>query len=190
MLLKINHPFFTYEHLLDSPENLTEIKNFLVTEENGLGLEYYLKETADDEEQAQMNKTYLVKDKVTKEIVGYFSLRTGLFTLTTEEDDSFDSIPAIELSNFAINGLYRRNHPETIYLGRTLFSQFIVPIIMHIKSFVAVRALYIYALPEDKLIQHYSSMGFHRLSPEEEAFVHNHVKPRYDKGCIFMYQII
>lgn len=29
-------------------------------------------------------------------------------------------------------------------------------------------------------------------SPEnlEEAFVHNHVKPRYDKGCIFMYQII
>ena len=25
---------------------------------------------------------------------------------------------------------------------------------------------------------------------EEEKFVHQHVKPKYDQGCIFMYQLI
>ena len=25
---------------------------------------------------------------------------------------------------------------------------------------------------------------------EEEKFVHQHIKPKYDKGCIFMYQLI
>ena len=190
MILEINHPIFMYEHLFDSPDNASAIKHFLVTEKNGLGLEYYLKETAAIDEQNQMNTTYLVKDKVTKEIAGYFSLRTGLFTLTDDSPEYFDSIPAIELSNFAVNALYRKNHPETKSIGRIMFSEFIIPVVQHIKSFVAVRALYIYALPEQKLIQHYQTLGFSRLEPEEEAFVHSHVKPKYDDGCIFMYQIL
>ena len=67
---------------------------------------------------------------------------------------------------------------------------FIIPIVKHIQNFVAVKALYIYALPEEKLISHYKSLGFARLSEEEEAFVHAHVKPKYDDDCIFMYQIV
>ena len=50
--------------------------------------------------------------------------------------------------------------------------------------------LNIYALPENNLINYYQSLGFSRLSPEEEDFVHQHVKPSYDEGCYFMYQII
>ncbi|MBO4629146.1 MAG: hypothetical protein J5687_04240 [Treponema sp.] len=44
--------------------------------------------------------------------------------------------------------------------------------------------------PEDKLIEHYEEMGFTRLSAEKEKYVHSHVKPKYDDGCIFMYQIL
>ncbi len=58
------------------------------------------------------------------------------------------------------------------------------------KSMLGIKALYIYALPEDKLIEHYKKLGFQRLSKKEEQFVHSHVKPKYDDGCIFMYQML
>lgn len=190
MIVPVEHPIFTYEHILDSPENLEQIKNFAIQEKSGLGLEFYLKETAEEDEKNQLNATYLVKDKITKEIAGYFSLKTGLFTIGTSDDDYFDAIPAIELSNFAVNSLYRTNHPDVKSIGKTMLSRFVVPIFRYVKNFVAVRALYIYALPEEKLIQHYETLGFHRLAADEENFVHEHVKPRYDDGCIFMYQIL
>lgn len=191
MILEIEHPLFYYEHISDSAENVDLIKKFTVAERSGFGLEYYLKETAIYDDENSLNSTYLVKDKSSKEIVGYFSLKTGLFTIGVEgSDDYFDSIPAVELSNFAVNATYRRMHPNEKGLGLTMLRHFIIPIIQHIKNFVAVRALYIYALPEEKLIQHYESMGFSRLNQEEEDFVHSHVKPKYDDGCIFMYQIV
>ena len=191
MIVEINHPLFFYEHLLDNPNNAEEIKKFAVREKSGFGLEIYLKQTAVFDETNRLNSTYLVKDRKTHEIVGYFSLKTGLFTVEIKENsDYFDSIPAIELSNFAINALYKRNHPESIGLGKTMLVDFIIPIVKHIQNFVAVKALYIYALPEEKLISHYERLGFSRLSEEEEAFVHAHVKPKYDDDCIFMYQIV
>ena len=33
-------------------------------------------------------------------------------------------------------------------------------------------------------------LGFSRLPVDKESFVHGHVKPEYDKDCIFMYQRI
>ena len=35
-----------------------------------------------------------------------------------------------------------------------------------------------------------SSLGFERLEEEGEQFVHQHVKPDYDDGCIFMFQML
>lgn len=102
----------------------------------------------------------------------------------------FDTIPSVEMSNFAVNALYRANHPDIKRIGEIIFRSFVLPIVKHIQNFVAVKALYIYALPEEKLISHYKSLGFSRLSEEEEAFVHAHVKPKYDDDCIFMYQIV
>lgn len=45
-----------------------------------------------------------------------------------------------------------------------------------------------YALPDDKLIGYYGKLGFSRLPAEQESFVYSHVKPKYDDGCIFMFQ--
>lgn len=191
MILNIKHALFYYEHLFDNPNNLEQIKNFAIRERSGFGLELYLKETAAFDEEHLLNSTYLVKDKKSHDIVGYFSLKTGLFTVESPTIEGyFDTIPSVELSNFAVNALYRANHPEVKQIGEILFRSFILPTVQHIQNFVAVKALYIYSLPEDKLISHYQKLGFSRLDDEEEKFVHSHVKPKYDADCIFMYQIL
>ena len=187
-ILEIKTKNFYYEHLLDSPNNKMLIKNFKVVYDNAKGLEAFLKVSSEENEVYGENRTYLVKDKETKELVAYFSLRTGLFTLG--EENNFITIPSIELSNFATNGCYRENHPESKYLGAVVFNDFVLPIVRYIADFIAVKALYIYALPEEGLIKHYETFGFNRLDVEQEKFVHSHIKPDYDEGCIFMYQLL
>ena len=94
------------------------------------------------------------------------------------------------MSNFAVNSAYRTQHPELSEIGKTTFREFVIPLVRFIRTFVGAKALYIYALPEDKLINHYKEMGFTRLTEEQERYVYTHVKPKYDDGCIFMYQIL
>ena len=72
--------------------------------------------------------------------------------------------------------------------GAYFFKRFILPLAQFVSEYVGVSTLYIYALPEDKLMNHYKKLGFSRLPEEQEKFVQNHVKPKYDEGCIFMYQ--
>ena len=188
-LYEIYSDDFVYEHILDNEENIALLDSFQINKESGKGLENYLKISAIDEERRKSNRTYLVKDRFTKEIAGYFSLRNGLFTIELTPD-SFYSIPAIELSNFAVNSNYRKNHPETKFLGKTIFYDFVIPLVRYMSNFSGIQALYIYALPENELIRHYETFGFSRLSEKDEKFVHSHVKPAYDKDCIFMYQTV
>lgn len=178
---------FTYEHLLDSKENVSLIKSFFVDKQSGKGLEIYLKDYAAFDEESNNNKTFLVKDKFSNEIAGYFSLKTGLITVQIN-DDYFDSIPVIELSNFAVNSDYKQKHVETKAIGRNIFINFVLPLVNKIREDIAINAIYIYALPEPSLISYYKTMGFVRLDKKEEEFVYNHVKPKYDEDCIFMYQ--
>lgn len=182
---------YCLSHLLDSEENSDLVSAFSVP--NGAtGLEDYLKYSAIDDEERNYARTYLVKDKATGEAVCYFSLRTGLITMQTLDSyrGMFDTIPAIELSNFAVNVSYRKSHPVASKFGFMVFEDFIFPLVRELAKYVGVNALYIYALPNERLIRHYKTMGFNRLSPEDERFVQKHVKPEYDKGCIFMYQTV
>lgn len=139
------------------------------------------------DEQNLNARTYIVKDKVTGELACYFTLRSGLITIQAFHED-FDTIPAIELSNFAINDGYRKNHPKTRLLGSFILKQFILPIARTMSKYIGVKSLYIYALPDENLIEHYEKMGFTRLPRKQEKFVQNHVKPKYDEDCIFMFQ--
>lgn len=182
---------FSLEHLLDSEKNLELIEKFSALN-NAMGLENYLKYSAIDDEKRNYGRTYLVKDKSTGEIVCYFSLRTGLITMQTLDSSGgmFDTIPAIELSNFAVNLSYRKSHPVAPKFGFMVFEDFIFPLVRELAKYVGVNALYIYALPNERLIGYYKTMGFNRLSPEDERFVQKHVKPEYDEGCVFMYQTV
>ncbi len=188
----IENENFKYEHLLSSLQNLEEIKSFSVAKETGKGLEFYLKERAEAEERTGGNRTYLVRDKETNEIAAYFSLHTGSFTIKSVDngDEIQYTIPSVELSNFAVNSVYRANHPEMKRIGEQVFKRFVLPAVHYGAQLFGVQALHIYALPYDDLLQHYSSFGFSRLPSEMEAFVHTNIKPDYDRHCIFMYQIL
>ena len=189
MTPNITDETFTYEHLFDSLENETLIKDFTVKNPAGKNLAVFIKELAPLHERNNSERVYLVKDKNTHELAGYFALRNGLFTVQLE-NGSVWTVPAIELSNFAVNDTYRKNHPDTIKIGATVFRKFILPLAKHIQTLTGVQALYIYALPEDRLLDHYGSFGFSRLAKEDEQFIYTRVKPAYDDGCIFMYQIL
>jgi hypothetical protein len=179
---------FVVEHLFASPENARLIQDFSVGND-AMGLEMFLKEVSEQEEKEKQTRTYLIKDRYTGELACYFSMRTGLITLQIE-GDSFDSLSALELSNFAMNQKYKAAHPNVKKGGAYFFKRFILPLANFVSEYVGVSTLYIYALPDDRLIDHYKKMGFSRLPVDQEKFVQSHVKPKYDEGCIFMYQIL
>lgn len=79
---------------------------------------------------------------------------------------------------------------EHLFDSKENFEFFVLPIVKCMAKYIGVNSLYIYALPEQKLIEHYGKMGFSRLPPKQERFVQHHVKPKYDEGCIFMYQVL
>ena len=177
---------FTVEHIFDSPENKELISDFCAL--NGAeGLESYLKIQSFDDEENLYARAYLVKDKVTKELAGYFTLRSGLITIQAYHE-SFDTISAVELSNFAMNKNYRNNHLETAKMGAFILKRFIIPLAKIMSRYIGIRTLYIYALSDEKLIEHYTRLGFTRLSKKQEKFVQNHIKPKYDENCVFMFQ--
>ena len=138
---------FYYEHLLDSSDNLQLIQDFCVTNTSGYGLERYIKELTESNEKDGSARTYLVKDKFTHEIVAYFSLKSGLFTIDAG-NDFFYSISGIELANFAVNSSYRKNHPDAKNLESTVFAEFVLHFVNFIRSLVGIQAIYIYALPD------------------------------------------
>ena len=131
---------FYYEHLLDSSDNLQFIQDFCVTNTFGYGLERYIKKLAESDEKDGSARTYLVKDKFTHEIVAYFSLKTGLFTIDAGNDFLY-SISGIELANFAVNSSYRKNHPDAKNLGSTVFAEFVLPFVNFIRSLVGIQAI-------------------------------------------------
>lgn len=182
---------FYCEHLSDTIENLNLIKNFTVTKSTGIGLLRYLKFQSIYEEKENLAKTYLVKDKETNELVGYFSLKAGMVSTNEtviEESTEFDSLPGIELSNFAVNSSYKEAHKEYEGIGKIIFIYFILPILLDVSKNIGVHYLYIFALPFENLIRYYKSLNFTRLNSVEEHLVHKRIRPHYDKNCIFMYQ--
>ena len=157
--------------------------------EDGYGLEVYFKEKALVEEERNETRTYVVIDSTSKQIVSYFSLRTGLITVSRGFMRGFNTRTGIELSNFAVNDNYRHNK-QIPKIGSFVFWRFILPLVREISNYVGAEFLYIFALPHDRLMEHYKTLGFQKASGKVERFVYSHVKPAYDKSCRFMLQKI
>lgn len=181
-LNELNDELFYIEHLgLDENTDC-----FTVNNPKGKGLESYFRKYAIRDEEENIARTYVIKDNSSKEIVAYFTLRSGLITVSRGFLKGFDAITGIELANFAVNDSYREVHDVIPRLGSYIFYTFILPLVKNISCYVGAKLIYIYALPEDKLMSHYETMGFSRTSEKMERFVYSHVKPAYDKNCIFM----
>lgn len=195
---------FYIEHLDPQSEvDLTAIEEFSIDAPEGQGLDIYLKECSCLDEVNREMRTYLVRDMQTDELVGYFSLKAGLISLNETEaevEDSdtgerkivreFDTLPAVELANFAVNSNYIKAYPYQKGIGYVIFKKFIIPIINKAASYVGVQMVYIFALPYDKLISRYERYGFRRLPEEDENDLHRRLKPRYDESCKFMYLLL
>ena len=156
------------------------------------------KYTPELEEQLPHHSNLL--DKATKEIAAYFTLKTGLITepvnfyhsrsrtwTPIDRDTPFDTISAIELTNIAVNDLYRKNHPIKECFMAYLLDQFILPIIDIVQEYIGIERLYLFALPQKRLINYYEYLGFKKVSFGESCYYNQHIRPQYDDHCIFMY---
>ena len=92
--------------------------------------------------------------------------------------------------NFAVNGAYKKKHPEIYGVGRRILYTEIMTRAQAVQAFIGAKILYIFALPYESLLNYYKSVGFRRLSEKNEAYIHKTNKPTYDDSCIFMYQLL
>ena len=188
--MRINHDVYYCENLIDNwNENIELIKSFRITRKTGIGLERYLKEFSFRDELNGFARTYLVKDSITDELVGYFTLQAGKVAINVNRfffHIEHDEISAVELSNFAVNDAYRINHTEIEGLGELIFYYFVLPVARKASEYVGIHLIYIFALPYDGLVRYYESLHFSKLSSGLEGFIHRYYKPRYDQGCVFM----
>ena len=194
---------FFCNHLGVMEEDEKDIMNFTIRNTRGMGLLNYIQKVAFADEDNGVMRTYIVRDIRTSELVGYFSLKTGLISLnerTIEVNDKnsgisiqktlFDTLPGVELANFAINDTYIRRHPDMKGVGFVIFESFILPIIRKTSEHVGLKILYLFSLPYDELIERYKQYGFSRLKNPYEDELHRRLKPQYDQSCKFMYQIL
>ena len=195
---------FYIDHLSPNDEvDAQDIDRFRIDAPEGQGLSEYLKRYARQEEMNRSMRTYLVRDNETDECVGYFSLKAGLISLNEVEveveDDAtgemhiereFDTLPGVELANFAVNSAYIERYPYQKGVGYVIFKKFIIPMIDAASENVGVKMVYIFALPYGSLMKRYERYGFRRLSDSQETDLHKRLKPRYDESCKFMYLVL
>ncbi len=184
-----------------SGDDIEKLSSFTVRKGGGFLADYLSHDTADGkvvspalyDEEMHNARVYLVIDKETDELAGYFALKAGYIAvhpsrrLFTKE---FDTVPGVELANFAVNDSYIQAHGEQKGLGASIFKYCVLPIARDAQDYVGIRFIYIFALPDEGLIKRYQNYGFTRLNRLQEKSTHKLIRPRYDRGCIFMYQTL
>lgn len=187
----LQNDLFYCNHLGVSEKDEQDILNFTVKDPNGQGLVNYLRFMSFPEEDSGTMRTYVVRDNYSSELVGYFSLKAGLISVNevhTEDEVTFDTIPGVEVANFAVNQQYLKIHPDLRGTGLIIFNDFIVPTIQEAAKSIGIKIIYIFSLPFERLIERYKEYGFMRLDTVSEDELHKRLKPNYDEDCIFMFQ--
>ena len=196
----LRNKWFYCDHLGTYARDAQDIQQFTVRNpEIASGLANYLKNHAFADEANNAMRTYLVREYMTDELVGYFSIKSGMVSLNEREitDESgntqitFDTLPGLEIANFAINETYLKSHSEWKGIGIMIFNHFIRTLADQVAVISGTTVLYIFALPFDSLIERYQKVySFLRLDKSEEDDLHKRLKPHYDQSCIFMYQML
>ena len=135
------------EHIGSVSRDMEDIEGFSIRHpETSSGVERYLKQDALADECNSIMRTYMVRSKMTDEFVGFFSLKAGLVAINEQKASGnnalFDTIPGVELANFAIDkmALGRLKHRG---FGATVFRTLIVPFIKKHAETLGIYDLYI-----------------------------------------------
>lgn len=180
------------EHLRLTRKVNEELDEFLISKHpEGKGVMDYLQVQAVHDEAEELMKTYLVRDVVTDELAAYFSVRAGSVKIEFVADEKTGIYPGVELAYFGVNENYIEKHPENKGMGIQIFEKMIIPIAQGMRSFVAAKGIFGYAVNGTTLMERYiNSYGFNRLSPENEKKLHENYRPGTDEECIFIYKDI
>ena len=179
--------------------NLEKLADFKVRKDGGFLANYLAYRLSSGEicspalaeERANKARTYLVEDKDTGELIAYFTLKAGSVGFKKNRSylsRTFDSMSGIEVANLAVNEIYKQAHNGVKGLGFMVFRDFILPKVEEVQRIVGVEILYIYALSQPTLIENYKGYGFTKLAPFQQKYIEKRFRPKYDRGCIFMYQ--
>ncbi len=181
---------FYCRHITDDDKEI--IKGFTLANDQGGYLSDYLKYDALQEEECGKARTYLVFTTDKDELVAYFSLKAGFVSVSEYSvlRRKFQSVPGVEISNFAVNGKSIEKYPDMKGVGAIIFKRFIYPTIKNASEYIGITLIYIFALPRKSLINRYKTYGFSRLNSLQESRTHKRIRPMYDEGCIFMYRML
>ena len=118
-------------------------------------------------------------------IVALYTIKGAIIMENWDTHAEFDTSSACELVNFALRKEYRGHK-----LGEKIFQKVIWKRLRRIeRAGMPIRYITLYALPKPELLKYYEEeLGFKRLPLMYEAFLEEKIKPRYDRGCIFMYK--
>lgn len=151
-------------------------------------LSSYLRKLAKKHEESSMNKIYLIRYSVTKQLVGWFGLKAA--TLPYNENNEVFLSPAIELTHFAVDERFRtsKNTPEMTRTGEYIFWNFILPLVNDVAQKVACKALFVFAINHPKLVDYYKTkLGFKEIRVVDDKQFFEYAAPDYDFGCKFLY---
>ena len=119
-----------------------------------------------------------------------FSLKAGLISIheqNTLDNAIFDTLPGVEIASFAVNRIFVQKY-DFKGLGGILFRQLITPFVKKLATALGIYMVYLFALPQPKLLATYKYYGFQRLAPQDETLLHRRLKSAYDYSCIFMFK--
>ena len=157
----MNSPFYIKE--LSEDLNSYELKSFRIQHDETQIVKYLVKFAKKHQKQL-LNKTFLVRESGSDNLVAFYSLKAA--TLPYNEKESSFLIPAIELTRFAVDERYKTVvvSSSALRIGEFIFWNHIVPGIKKAQEYLALQDLFVFSINTPKLIDYYTNrLGFKEI---------------------------
>ena len=165
--------------------NSYELKSFRIQHDE-IQLVRYLVKFAKKHQKQLLNKTFLVRETGSDNLVAFYSLKAA--TLPYNDKESSFLIPAIELTHFAVDERYKGRGSVSLRTGEFIFWNHIVPCVKNTQKFLALQDLFVFSINTPKLIDYYKNrLGFHEIENIDDKFFFEYAIPDYDDNCKFLY---
>ena len=162
----ISSPFYIEE--LSEELNSYELKSFRIQHEE-FQLTRYLVKLAKKHQKQLLNKTFLVREKGSDNLVAFYSLKAA--TLPYNDKESSFLILAIELTHFAVDERYKEIGSASLKTGEFIFWNHIVPCVKNAQKYLALQDLFVFSINTPKLISYYKNrLGFQEIENIATSF--------------------